>query len=307
MKKLLLLVLATVTLLLSTSAFAQSSKADIEKLKTSADEAMDNLHYDAAFAGYKQAYALSHDPRFLYNMGRAAGAMGDYPEALDELEKFRLDAPADLRARVPQLEQLIADFKKHVSTLAIQSNVAGARVVVRQKEVGRTPMGELRVNAGPAEVEVVADDYVADRRNVTLPEGGRLDLNVELVKASPFGILVVRSTPAASSVLVDGVGKSGTPLEVSLMPGSHSLLLSREGFHDLSASAIVERGVRRELDFKLEKTPGVLSRWWFWTVVGVVVVAAASAVTTAVVCTSTTACERAPDVGTIAPGTLRGP
>ncbi len=230
MKKLLLLVL--VTLFVSTSAFAQS-KADIEKLKTSADEAMDNLHYDAAFAGYKQAYGLSHDPRFLYNMGRAAGAMGDYPEALEELEKFRLDAPADLRARVPQLEQLIADFKKHVSILSIQSNVAGARVVVRQKEIGRTPMGELRLNAGPADVEVVADDYVADRRKVTLPEGGRLDLNVELVKASPLGILVVRSTPPASSVFVDGTGKSGTPLEVSLMPGSHSLLLSREGFRDL--------------------------------------------------------------------------
>lgn len=300
-------VLFVLALLFASTAAHAQSRGEVDKLKADADAAMDNLHYDAAFDGYKKAYALTHDARFLYNMGRAAGAMGDYPEALNELEKFRLDAPADLRARVPQLEQLIADFKRHVSTLSIQSNVAGARVLVRQKEIGRTPLGELRLNSGNADIEVIADDYETARKSVMLPEGGHLDLSFDLVKSSPLGILVVRSTPPASSVLVDGAGKGGTPLEVSLAPGSHALLLSRDGYRDLSASAIVERGTRRELDFKLEKTPGILSRWWFWTIVSAVVIGTATAVTVGVVCTTTTSCERSPVPGTIAPGTLRGP
>ena len=300
-------ILATLFLLfLSTAAFAQSNAA-VDEIKLRADQAMDNLRYGDALDGYEKAYSLSHDPRFLYNMGRALGAMGRYPEAVVKLERFRVDASAALRARVPQLDQIIADFKQHVTTLAISSNVPGARVLVRERAVGTTPLGELQVDAGPALVEVDADGYVPQRSNVVLPAGGRLDLTFQLVKASPLGVLVVRSTPPASSVLVDGAAKGGTPLETSLMPGPHALLLSREGFRDLATSAVVERGVRRELDFKLEKKPGLVSRPWFWTVVGVAVAAVAAGVVTAVVCAQTTACERSPDSGTILGGYVRGP
>ncbi|HEY1956978.1 MAG TPA: PEGA domain-containing protein [Polyangiaceae bacterium] len=297
---------ALVAFFLSTAAHAQSSAA-VDQLKVHADQAMDNLRYGDALDGYEKAYALSRDPRFLYNMGRALGAMGRYPEAVVQLERFRVDAPAALRDRVPQLDQIIGDFKKHVATLAISSNVPGARVLVRDRAIGTTPLGDLQVDAGPALVEVDADDYVAQRQNVVLPGGGRVELVFQLVKASPLGVLVVRSTPPASTVLVDGASKGGTPLEAPLMPGRHALLLSREGFRDLSASAIVERGVRRELDFNLEKKPSLVSRPWFWTVVGVAVLAVAAGVVTAVVCAQTTACERAPDDGSILGGPVRGP
>jgi len=80
---------------------AWAQKVDVEKLKAQADEAMDNLRYADALDGYQKAYATSHDPRFLYNMGRALGALTQYPEAVEKLERFKLDAPPDLRARVP--------------------------------------------------------------------------------------------------------------------------------------------------------------------------------------------------------------
>ena len=293
-------------LLLSTAALAQSN-AHVEDIKIHADQAMDGLRYADALDGYQKAYELSHDARFLYNMGRALGAMGRYPEAVVKLERFHVDASAALRARVPQLEQIIADFKQHVATLAISSNVPGARVLVRERAVGTTPLGDLEVDAGPAVVEVDADDYVPQRRDVVLPGGGRLELTFDLVKASPLGVLVVRSTPAASSVLVDGAPKGGTPLETSLMPGTHALLLSRDGFRDLATSAVVERGKRHVLDFRLEKKPGLASRPWFWTVVGVAVLAVAAGIVTAVVCEQTTACEREPDPGSILGGFIRGP
>ena len=300
----ILLTLAVV--LFSAAAYGQSSAA-VDAVKTRADQAMDNLRYGEALEGYENAYALSHDARFLYNMARALGAMGRYPEAVEKLERFRLDASAALRARVPQLDQIIAEFKRHVTTLAISTNVTGARVLVRERAVGTTPLGYVQVDAGPAVIEVDADQYVAQRRNVVLPAGGRLDLSFELVKASPMGILVVRSTPAASSVLVDGSPKGGTPLEASLMPGTHRLLLSRDGFRDLASSAVIERGVRRELDFKLEKKPSLAQRPWFWTVVGAAVLAVAAGVVTAVVCQQTTACERSPDSGSILGTYVRGP
>ena len=289
-------------------AWAQApQKADVEKVKAQADEAMDNLRYADALDGYQKAYGMSHDPRFLYNMGRAYGALGQYPEAVEQLERFKVDAPADLRARVPQLDQLLADFKHHVSTLSIKCNVPGARVLVRQKEVGVTPLPDLQLNAGPATIEVVAVDYVVQRENVTLPEGSRLDVSIELSKASSTGILIVRSEPAATSVQVDGRGFGGTPLETTLEAGPHRLILSRDGYRDFVTSAVVERGVRRQLDYQLEKSPSVLSRWWFWTIVSTVVVAAIGGTVAALVCANTTACERSPDLGTIDPKQVRAP
>jgi hypothetical protein len=299
--------LAFVLVSLTPALALAQSKADIAKLKAAADSAMDNLRYADALDGYQKAYAASHDARFLYNMGRALGALGEYPQAVEQLERFRIDAPADLKSRVPQLEQLIADFKRHVSTLTVRCNVEGARVLLRDKEIGRTPLAEVKVNAGPAVVEVDADGYEPKKQNVELPGGDRIEVPFELVKASPTGILVVRSTPAATSVLVDGKGLGGTPLETSLLPGSHALLLSREGYRDLTTRAVVERGMRRELDFKLEKTPGVLTRWWFWTVVGVVVAGAVAGTVTAFMCANTTACERSADFGSIDPQQVRGP
>jgi sulfur carrier protein ThiS len=298
----ILLLLVFGWMLVSAGAHAQSSQLsrDSEKLKVAADEAMDNLRYAEALDGYTKAYAISHDARFLYNMGRALGALGQYPEAVNQLERFRLDAPADLKSRVPQLEQLITDFKRHVSTLTIKCNVTAARVLVREKAVGQTPLAELKLNAGPAVVEVDADGYATQRQQVTLPEGDSIELVFDLVKASPLGILVVRSTPAATSVFVDGKGLGGTPLETSLMPGPHVLLLGRDGYRDLTTSAVIERGRRRELDLRLEKTPSVLTRWWFWTVVGVVI---ASGVAIGIAATT----ERPADMGTIPPYQVRGP
>ncbi len=273
---------------------------NVERLKATADEAMDNLRYAEALDGYQQAYGLSHDPRFLYNMGRALGALGRYPEAVDRLERFRLDAPPDLKAKVPNLEQIIADFKKHVSVLSVRANVQGARVLVRDRSIGETPLADVKLNSGHAAIEISADEYETQKKEIDLPEGGSLDLVFDLVKAANVGVLVVRSTPPATIALVDGKGMGGTPLEASLAPGSHQLLLSREGYHDLAASAIVERGRRKELDLTLEKTPSILTRWWFWTIVGVAVVSG-------VVITYAAVTERSPDMGTIAPGQVRAP
>ncbi len=289
-----------------TPAFAQSN-AQVDKLKIAADDAMDNLRYGEALDGYQKAYALSHEPRFLYNMGRSLGALGRYPEAVAKLERFRMDASAELRARVP-LEQIIADFKKHVSTLNVQCSVTGARVVVRDQVIGQTPLGAVDLNAGAATVEVSADDYVTQRKQVDLPGGSSLDVMFNLVRASPTGILVVRSTPQASSILIDGRGGfGGTPLETSLLPGSHALLLTHEGFRDLAASAVVERGERRVLDLRFEKSPSIFTRWWFWTIVGVAVVAVVTTATAYAICSAPGGCEHSPDMGTIPPYQEHGP
>ncbi len=287
-------------------AFADPSPADkakAEQLKVAADAAMDDLHYSDALKGYQDAYALNPDPKLLYNMGRAKAALGDYPGAVVDLEKFKSDASPDLRAKVPQLDEIIGGFRKHVTTVTVKCNVDGARLLINAKSVGVTPFGgPITVNAGSADVEISADTYTTEKRKVTLPEGGTFTLDFTLQKTDVAGILIVKSTPNADSSKIDGKPLGGTPLEVNLAPGQHTINLSKDGFRDIDTTTVLGRGERKVVDLTFEKSPGIASRWWFWTIIGAVVVAGA---VTATVLALTI--ERSPDPGTIPPGIIKGP
>lgn len=287
----------------SSLAFAQSAddKAKAAKLKTEADRAMDDIQYADALAKYKQAHDLNPDPALLYNEGRAYGALNQYPEALSALEQFVAQASPELKAKVPTIDALIADFRKHTSTVTITCNVPGAAVLLRDKAVGACPLAKpLVVNSGPATVVVSAVDWVTQKKDVVLPDGGAQTIDVQLVKATPASVLVVRSTPAASDGTVDGRAVGATPFEVPVDPGTHKLVLSHSGYRDLATSAVVGRGERKELELQLSQK-GVTSKAWFWTVVVVGVGLVAGAVVGIVYAYTT---ERSPDSGSIPPGKI---
>lgn len=289
------------------TAFADAPSAQdrtrADTLKTQADEQMDNLHYADALRGYSEAYGLTHDPKLLYNMGRAHGALAEYPEAVHDLEQFDREAPAALKAKVPQLGELIAEFKTHVTTVTIVSNVAGARVLVNDKAVGTTPFSApLALNSGATVVEITADEYSPEKRKVTLPGGGNAEVRFDLVKADVAGVLVLRATPEATATRVDGKDYGGTPLELTVQPGRHTILFRRENYRDQTASAVVLRSERKVIEVELSK-PSVFTRWEFWTVAASIVVIGGA--TAAILYAGFK--EGPASMGDIPPGQIRGP
>jgi hypothetical protein len=251
------------------------------ELKQRGDAAMDALRYDDALSAYGQAYAISHDPAILYNMGRVHQARGEYPEALDVLLSFDRDAPPSLKQRVPLLAELIADVRSKVVFVTIKANVVGARVIVRDRVIGVTPLpGEVRLSAGRAVVEVTADDYLPFRREVDLVGGTQFALDAQLSRKPSSTVLVIRTVPSAASVLVDDKSGASSPAEVAVAPGAHRVLARHDGYDPLDTSAFVAPGERKELDLSLvPSTTAITGRWWFWTGVGVVVVAAGAVIT----------------------------
>jgi hypothetical protein len=102
-------------------------------------------------------------------------ALGRYPEALEEMERFQAEASPDLKSRVPKLAELIAELRAKITTLSLSSNVGGARVVVYDRVVGTTPLGKpLKLRAGRTTVEVTADGYAPFTRTVELVGGSSL-------------------------------------------------------------------------------------------------------------------------------------
>jgi len=73
--------------------------------------------YDEAIELWKEAYRLKDNPAFLFNIGLAYREKGDLPRAVQFLENYLKDAPAnasnraEVEARVKELKKLIDDQK----------------------------------------------------------------------------------------------------------------------------------------------------------------------------------------------------
>ena len=250
----------------------KSHAAEAAKYKKEADTLMGQDRYVDALALYQKAYDLSADPALLYNQGRALEAMGEYPEAIDKLEKFEKDATPALRAKVPTLRELITDLKGRIATIVVTTNAPGARLLVRDKAAG-TITGEMRVRTrgGPATIEVAAEGYITFKKDVELAAGSVVKVDAQLQLKKSDAVIIVHSKPAAD-ITVDGKVIGRVPLEFRIAAGRHTLVAESDGYDKESVPMTLALGDRRELDIELKKSASITSRWWFWTgIIGVAV------------------------------------
>jgi len=303
---LILFLSLTASVLAAPSALAarpkptKAEKAEAAKLKKEADQLMDQDRYVDALALYEKAYGLTADPALLYNQGRALEAMGEYPEAVEKLEKFDREATPALRAKVPGLRDLIADLRKRIATLVVTTNAPNARLLVREKVVGTIDKEiRIRTRSGPATIEVVAEGFVPFKKEIDLAPSSVVKIDARLASKKSEPLVIVRTKPTAD-IAVDGKPMGRSPLEMRLAPGEHVLVAKAPGRQTEKIPMTLALGDRRELDIELRPQPSLLSRWWFWTAVGTVV---AGGVAIAVA----TNIEREPTPGTFGRGIVSGP
>jgi hypothetical protein len=267
-------------------------------LKKEGNDALGALRPGDALAAYRKAYALTPDPALHYNMGHALEALGDYPGALEEYEEFARVAPSELRARVPRLDELIAEVRARVTVVTFRSNVPGARVLVRDVAVGTTgPDGSFQraFPAGPATFEVVADGYAASRRSVTFEPGAAVTFDAVLVTRSTAGVLRVMTSPVPGDVYIDDHPVGRAPVEATVAAGTHRIVVRRSGLREVATQAVVDVGDTREISVDLEPAPPLYTQWWVWAGAAVVVAGG-------VALTYAALKERSADSGSIAPG-----
>jgi hypothetical protein len=293
-----LFVLALAMFGFATPAWADA-KSDAAALKAQGDQEMDHLNFQKALEDYEKAYQLSKDPALLYNRARALQSLNRMPEAVEQLEQFDREAPADMKSKVPQLPQMLAEFRSRVGVITIDCPEVGARVLVNGRVIGTTPLpsNTIRVNAGQSIVEVTEEGYDPFRTEINVVPTGTT-VKVKLVRKTT--VLVVTATPPALESVLDGKAGPGTPMEVSVAPGKHTVLLTRPGYYDLQTATVVAPGERKSLDVNFEYKP-ITARWWFWT--GVVAVVAAGVIIPILAASI----ERGADRGDIEPFIVRAP
>jgi hypothetical protein len=282
---------------------ASSDLARAAELKKQGDDLMVSLQYRDALDAYAKSYSINPDPAVLYNRARAHQALAEYPEALDLLATFSQTAPADLKARVPFLKELIEDIRARVATLEVRADVPSARLFVRDKLESTLPATQpIRVRAGMAKIEVRADGYVPFVKEVELPGGKTTTLEAKMLKDVPDGraVLSITSSQSSAVVTVDGRPLGTAPVETVLAAGRHAVVVQSEGHEDSHIDVELASGQRRSMDVTLTPKRSILAKWWFWTGVGVVVA------TGVVIIIAANTTSEAPS-GTIPPGQVRGP
>jgi hypothetical protein len=212
---------AMVVLLAAPLVYAQSNDEAVAKLKEAGDGQMHDLHFREALVQYDAAVRLGGGAAIQYNRARALQGLGEYPRALDALEEFVRTSSPELRARVPQLDELIADLRAHVATLVIASNVEHATVRIGHDVIGTTPINvPVRVSVGHVVIEASAPGWHTTTREVTLASGEtRVDLTLDKVADEATKPIVV--TPIApehaspmrpAAIVVGAVGIGGLAL-----------------------------------------------------------------------------------------------
>lgn len=299
-----------VTLLGVGSAGAEPSTAPRDasaerarSLREQGNQAMLDMRYVDALGLYDQARSLEPDDVGVdYSIARARQLLGDFPEALSALERFERRASPEVKARVGRLDQLFAELRSRISTLQLKCSQIGARVLLRDQVIGLTPLASVRLPAGAATLQVELDGFFPIKREVVLPAGGTIALEVTLHARSRSALLHVKTNPSGASVVVDGqhIGTSSPRAELVLPAGSHQVMARREGYDDASVPVVLQAGSTRELMVPLERTVPVTSRWWFWTGAALLV-AGGAALTVALLR------ERPADEGTLPPGQVSAP
>lgn len=135
-------------------------------------------------------------------------------------------------------------------SVAITAATAGARVTVDGGAAQALPV-TLELPAGVHRLQIEADGARAWQSSV-LVKAGRTTTVGPVALGAPDARLQVRSTPAGAEVVVAGVFRGRTPLEIALPPGTvYPVVVSRAGYASWNREIGPAPGERLTLDARL--------------------------------------------------------
>jgi hypothetical protein len=245
------LVYALAVLLSATSAFAQTSAADVTRqARTHFQEGLTRAQQgdlNAALREFEAAYAIQPHFSVLYNIGQAHATLGQPVEAAAAFERYLQDGG----------EQLPAGRRREVET-----TLTSLRGRIGQLRIVAPPTGSVRVWLDGAELSaerLTQPISVATGQHTVLQAGDTGPVQSRLVSVSPIEVTELRLsavTPPGPSnaqllvhcevpgvtVKVAGVAKATTPLAAPLLVPAGPLIVSfsRTGYAARSQSIIAK-------------------------------------------------------------------
>jgi hypothetical protein len=180
----------------------------------------------------------------------------------------------------------------------------GATVKLDDRTIGQSPMKPYGIAAGNHTMEVSAEGYKPQKKDVLISAGQPVALNFKLELIPKSGKAHITANQPLSTVKIDDKLVGMAPVDVELPLGGHQLEVTAKGYQPYRSELVVAGGQVRTVNVTLELPPvgkdKFYKKWYFWAPVGAVV-AGAIAVGLGVGLTQ----KPEPLVGTLSPGAGR--
>jgi len=269
----ILLILQGSSLLAAEHAHAQSASEDAQlaEARTHYERALsffDEGRLPAALAEFEAAYASSHRPAILYNMGSVHARMGHAVEAVDTLRRYLAEGASFIdAARREAVENEIAIQQARIARVQLSLNVPGAEIAIDDVPIGQVGTDALRVSAGEHVISARADGFDPIRFRFSVAGSEQRTIALELsARASDAGLLELTANVPGASVELDGHSLGLTPIEfpVGLSMGSHTLRITRAGYREQERVVLIAASAHVTLEVELvpleSPPPGVATR-----------------------------------------------
>lgn len=225
----------------SAAASGSTSPDDGAKAKEEAKEhflkgvsLMQEEQWDAALVEFKASLQMFPTRNARKNAAVCLRQLGRFAEALDEYELLIKEFGSALPpADAEQVNKAIADLKNVTGFIVIETDVAGAQVIIDSRPRGTTPLGPIRVGQGTHTVRVLKEGYVPFETTQAVLGKQTVTVPAKLEVLARAGTLqVIEETGAEAEIIVDGApkGKTGkTPYSEKIGPGAHWVALKGPG------------------------------------------------------------------------------
>jgi serine/threonine protein kinase/WD40 repeat protein len=139
-----------------------------------------------------------------------------------------------------KLTTLNRELKLLPAILTITTTPSGANVYLNGNPIGITPIQNKEVEPGTYTLKIEKSGYQIIQEIITLSPGKSTTINKELI---PLPVSVtINSNPTGAIVYVNGEQKGMTPLTLSLLPGTYSIKLIKNGYQEYNTQITVKVG-----------------------------------------------------------------
>jgi hypothetical protein len=140
--------------------------------------------------------------------------------------------------------------------IQVSSTPSGAMVTLDRSQSANTPYTYYNIPVGNHEVSVYMSGYQTWYSTVDVKEGQTTYVNANLQSIVTTGSLSVSSSPSGAAVYVDGIYQGVTSTTIgNLVPGSHSVRLTKAGYQDWTGTVSISAGATTYLNPTLVTNP----------------------------------------------------
>jgi serine/threonine protein kinase/TPR repeat protein len=142
---------------------------------------------------------------------------------------------------------------QEIPALSIQTEPAGASVLLDGKPPQLSPNTFTHVPFGPHQISATLDNYEPIKQDIQVRKGMSPELRLELKPIQEIAALSVQSEPAGASVLLDGKPPQKPPNTFTHVPfGLHQLTATLDEYEPIKQDIQVRAGMSPEIQLQLK-------------------------------------------------------